>query len=413
MKSVTRIVALLVAVLTLMASMSMTLAAAKPSIANDFEWELIKLTNNERKKKGLKPLSANEAMQWRMDVRADELSRYFSHTRPDGSSCMTVFDGIKNVNHFGENVAAGYPTPADTIKEWMNSNNGHKENILYGGFSHIGIGYKKVENGYYGCYWAQGFVGDCDVTAMSCDITPVFDTTGKLLTTNATLILSCCHGTSYLPLVNATYSIGSKYYGKTTMTVKHDGKSYYMGAVVGYSDVYKGAWYYNDVLKAVDRELLFGTSTTKFEPYGNMTRAMLVEILYRMEGNPTVALYKSFTDVKSGNWYADSVSWAARKGVVAGITKTKFGPNQSITRQQIIAILYRYANMKGVNTKARKSLSNFTDYSKVSSYAKVPLQWANALGLLESKTGGKLQPAGNVTRGEICGILVGYLDFAE
>ena len=152
-----------------------------------------------------------------------------------------------------------------------------------------------------------------------------------------------------------------------------------------------------------------GTTTTTFSPDRSITRGMLVAILYRIEGNPPAGT-SSFTDVPSSQYYAKAVAWAQSTGVVSGITATAFGPDQNITREQLAAILYRYAQKKGLSTSARGDVSRFKDTSSISSYAGTAISWAVGEGILNGKGNSTLDPRGNATRAETAVMLKKFTD---
>ena len=139
------------------------------------------------------------------------------------------------------------------------------------------------------------------------------------------------------------------------------------------------------------------------------TRAMIVTMLHRLENEPTASA-AGFTDVASNTYYANAVAWAAANGVVTGVSETSFAPNDAITREQLAAILYRYAELKGYNVSASGSLSGYTDASQISSYATTAMQWANSTGLITGKTSTTLSPKGNATRAEVATILMRFCE---
>ena len=149
-------------------------------------------------------------------------------------------------------------------------------------------------------------------------------------------------------------------------------------------------------------------SANTFEPNTAMTRAMLVTVLWRYAGQPNEGT-NNFTDVKSDQWYTDAVAWAAHNGIVGGVGNNKFDPNGNITREQMAAILYRYANSNGIDTSARADLSSFPDGNKVSSYANDAIRWAVAEGLINGSDG-KLMPQGNATRAQVAAILMRFIE---
>ena len=141
-----------------------------------------------------------------------------------------------------------------------------------------------------------------------------------------------------------------------------------------------------------------------------MTRAMLVTVLYRLEGEPAVYGSNAFSDVAEGLWYSDAVLWAARNGIVTGYTNGEFGVNDNITREQMAAILYRYAQYKGYDVTDRDDLSGYADAPAISAYAVEALSWANAEGLVNGRTADTLAPAGTATRAEVAAIFHRFVE---
>ncbi len=172
-------------------------------------------------------------------------------------------------------------------------------------------------------------------------------------------------------------------------------------------DVGAKDWFHEAVDFAVERGLFGGMSPNTFEPNAPMTRAMLVTVLWRYEGEPK-APDNTFSDVKAGTWYSDAVSWASANGVVNGVGSNKFDPEGNITREQMATILYRYCSGKGIDTSKQGSLSGFPDVGKVSSYAKTALQWTVAEGIIGGSDG-KLLPQGNATRAQVATILMRFI----
>ena len=170
-------------------------------------------------------------------------------------------------------------------------------------------------------------------------------------------------------------------------------------------------WAKSAIESAVAKGLFAGTSPTTFHPDQAMNRAMLVTVLYRMEKEPTAeGDGKRFADVPAGAYYAKAVAWASDKGIVAGYSETQFGPGDTITREQLAVILNRYATYKGYNTSKTADLATFQDADQISEWARVPVQWANAMKLLNGRTSTTLAPKGSATRAEVAKILVTFLD---
>lgn len=176
-----------------------------------------------------------------------------------------------------------------------------------------------------------------------------------------------------------------------------------------FTDVHETDWFYNDVLFVYEEGLFAGTSDTTFSPNAAMNRAMLVTVLYRLEGEPAVSGRSGFSDVTFNSYYEDAVTWAADNGIVNGTSITTFSPNANVTREQMAAILYRYAQYKKYNTAASSSLNGFTDQASVSGYATASLEWAVAEKLVNGSAG-KLMPTGNATRAQVAAILHRFVE---
>ena len=176
-----------------------------------------------------------------------------------------------------------------------------------------------------------------------------------------------------------------------------------------FTDVRESDWFYEDVAFAYENGLFAGTSDTTFSPNASMTRAMLVTVLYRLEGQPAVNGRSGFSDVQYNGYYEDAVTWAADNGIVNGTSTTTFSPNANVTREQMAAILYRYAQYKKYNTAASSSLNGFTDHASVSGYAAASLEWAVAEKLVNGSAG-KLMPTGNATRAQVAAILHRFVE---
>ena len=175
-------------------------------------------------------------------------------------------------------------------------------------------------------------------------------------------------------------------------------------------DVPNTAWYYTFVGGAVNKKLMVGMQDFKFAPATEMTRAMLVTVLYSMEGKPATSNVSPFSDVKNTAWYASPIIWAADKNIVGGIGGGKFAPNDLITRQQVAAILYKYAIYKG---KAKdqtdlSSLSKFADEKQISGYARPAMSWAVSQGLMNGVTKTTLQPQGTCPRSQCATMMVAF-----
>ncbi len=177
-----------------------------------------------------------------------------------------------------------------------------------------------------------------------------------------------------------------------------------------FDDIAAGAWYESAVSYALEKGLFSGTSEKTFSPNGTMTRSMLVTVLWRMEGTPAAAAGSPFNDVESGKWYTDAVTWASSNGIVTGYGNGTFGVSDSVTRQQLAAILYRYASLKGMDVSASADISVYADASEVASWAKEPVAWTVKNGIINGVSGNKLSPSGTATRAQAAAMLMRFAD---
>ncbi len=189
------------------------------------------------------------------------------------------------------------------------------------------------------------------------------------------------------------------------------------GAGKKFVDVKEKDWFNGAVDKATAYGLFNGTSDTTFSPNTGMSRGMVAQVLYNLSGQTKYGLGTgTFTDVKSGQWYQDAVDWASKAGVVNGITETSFAPDRSVTREQLVTMLYRYAKAIGADTKTMTELTSFPDASKVSSYAQDAMKWAVANGFIGGRAqNGKdyIAPGGTASRAEVAAILTRFVEFLK
>ena len=177
-----------------------------------------------------------------------------------------------------------------------------------------------------------------------------------------------------------------------------------------FTDISEKDWFYGDVMFVYENGLMLGTSKPLFSPHGTVMRGMMATILWRMEGSPVPKGKNSFTDVEAGKWYADAITWTAENGIFAGYGKDKFGPDDPITREQLAAIFYRYADYKGYDLTVKGDLDKFKDADKITDYAKTAMQWAVGSGLVKGKSGNLLDPQGTATRAEIAAMLHRFIE---
>ncbi len=178
--------------------------------------------------------------------------------------------------------------------------------------------------------------------------------------------------------------------------------------VASFTDVASTAWYYDAVQYAALHGLMAGTGSDKFSPDSAMTRAMLVTVLYCLDGSPAVTGTNSFADVKDGQWYNQAVIWANQKGIVAGYGSGLFGTNDKVTRQQMATILYGYAQYKGYDATKTTELTAYTDTNKLTDWAQPAMKWAKGEGLIGGTSATTLSPTGNATRAQVATILMRF-----
>ena len=170
-------------------------------------------------------------------------------------------------------------------------------------------------------------------------------------------------------------------------------------------------WFHDATDFVLEKGLFVGTSDTTFEPNRAMNRAMLVTVLWRLEGKPVVPESKAFRDAPKGSWYADAVRWANANQVVAGYGNGLFGPHDPVSREQMVSILYRYAKSKGIDIdveEKKDSLTEFTDLGQVSNWALPGMKWAVAGGIIKGISPTTLQPSESATRAHVASIFMRF-----
>ena len=177
-----------------------------------------------------------------------------------------------------------------------------------------------------------------------------------------------------------------------------------------FDDVRRGDWFYDDVRYVYETGLMNGTANRIFAPSVSTTRAMIVTILWRLEGSPVVNFAMRFRDVVENVWYSEAVRWAAANGIVTGYTEQTFGPNDNIAREQLAAILHRYAKYKGLDVSAGEdtNILSFDDAQTISGYAVPAMQWACGAGLMQGSNR-KLLPTAQATRAQVAAMLHRFL----
>lgn len=254
------------------------------------------------------------------------------------------------------------------------------------------------------------FIGWQDKDGALIEISPLYEFTAKENTTLAAVFAKTTDPaptasptptptSSPTPTATPTPSPTSTSSPTPTPNIKHP-----------FIDVKDNAWYAQAVQYVYENGLMAGVSSTTFSPNSTTTRGQLVTILYRAEGGPEVNETVKFNDVPSGKWYSKAVSWASENGIVSGYGNGQFGPNDSVTREQMVTILRRYAESKQIDTNKKADLSNYTDYKAISTYAVAPMQWAVAEGIISGTSKTTLSPTGTSTRAQIAVVLKRFME---
>lgn len=174
-----------------------------------------------------------------------------------------------------------------------------------------------------------------------------------------------------------------------------------------FADVKSSSWFANAVVYVYNKGMMQGVADGQFGPNDKTTRGMIVTMLYRLEGEPGAGA-AGFSDVASGQWYSNAVAWASANAVVKGYETGAFGPNDAITREQLAAILYRFAQFKGYSVEAKGDLSGFADSAKVADWAEEAVQWAVGSGIINGNENNELAPGDNATRAEVAAMLMRF-----
>lgn len=401
-----------------------------------YAYDVINSVNALRRQNGLHELVIDDKLMETAMQRAVECSIYYSHTRPNDTSCLDIFP---TAAVRGENIAAGQSSSTAVMSDWTNSP-GHYANMVNGNYTNIGVGCFYTDGHYY---WAQSFTsgqatthiksGDIKVTAS----VPVSSNHFILKSNSNTISLkvgesvqlpvqlvnsgfyntattiqvkpSDCSFPSIVTLSGQPVTMTGKQTGSGTVTVRFGNgmsTSFYINVTSPYSDVTESSWCYDAVNWADSRGVIDSASQNTFGVSLPMSRGMTAMLLYRLEGSPTIARATFFTDVNAD--YAESVSWAASCGLMNGYGNNRFGPNDTLTREQMAAVLYRYAQYKGVNTSGRADISHYSDVKFVSGYAFEPIRWANYESLIAGTSATTLSPSKTITRAEAATIFMRF-----
>ena len=167
-------------------------------------------------------------------------------------------------------------------------------------------------------------------------------------------------------------------------------------------------WFYDAVAYVYENGIMAGTDETIFEPYMELDRTQAAQLFYNLEGKPAVTGDSTFSDVTSGHWAVDAITWAAQNDIVAGIGGGLYDPDSNVTREQFAVMLYKYARFKGYDLTATGDLTQFPDMDAISGWAETALSWANGNGLINGRENGTIDPKGSTIRAQAASILAHF-----
>lgn len=191
---------------------------------------------------------------------------------------------------------------------------------------------------------------------------------------------------------------------------ENDNKNNYFEERVKFKDVKQNTWYSESVNYVVNKKIMIGTSKDTFSPNSYTTRAMITMILYRLSGDEKPKYNNTFKDVKNDAWYTESINWALQNNIVTGITKDEFKPNDTLTRQQLVTILYNFAKTKTQINETKIDLDKYKDKDKISNYAINAMNWAVKNGILKGTKVDELSPNTGVTRAQMAVIIRRFME---
>jgi len=403
-----------------------------------YAYDVIESVNALRRQNGLHELSIDDKLMKIAMQRAAECSIYYSHTRPNDTSCLELFPSAAVR---GENIAAGQSSSAAVMSDWSNSP-GHYANMVNSDYTSIGVGCFYIDGTYY---WAQAFtsgpptshtkVGNLNSTVLVSVSSNHFilQSNSQLITvkigetvqlpiklintghynspTSIYAATSDCSYPSIITLSTQPLAITGKQPGSGSVTVKFENgmsTSYNICVASPYNDVLESDWYYDSVTWATSNSLVNGVSQSIFGASLPMSRGMTADFLYRLEGSPAVSWTSLFSDVNSN--HTTAINWVASCGLMSGYGNNKFGPTDTLTREQMATILYRYAQYKGIDTSQKADISRFSDSVDVSRYALDAMRWANGEGLVNGTSKTKLSPSKTITKAEAATIFMRFCE---
>lgn len=382
-------------------------------------------TNVERSRHGLSKFQTTNALNGAASTRAAELSRYYSHTRPNGSRWSGVLDayGI-DYRSAAENIAVGQKTPVEVVTAWMQSS-GHRENILSSKYSYMGAGYSYVSGTKYVHHWEQLFTGGVslsggtstfnvaptgltlDKSAITLAVNGTAKITGCPTPVYATAEITCTSSDTSVVKVTGTevgtVSVKGVGNGVAALTFRCGNYSKLVKVTVGsgssktaFFDVNPTSYYYNSVAWAVNKGIAAGYEDGSFRPNDTCTKTHALTFLWRAVGSPEVSCANPFSDVSSSAWYYKPVMWAYKNGIAGAESGTKFMPEKQCSRADIVTYIWRCEGSPRAYTNA-----GFNDISTLSQDARTAINWAAANGITNGVSETQFGPNQTVTRAQV------------
>lgn len=395
-----------------------TKAASRPYVfSHAEEANLLYCINLIRVLSGAEPLSSFAKLQSASDKRLEELPNYFNtgNERPDRREYTTVLDDYGIDWHWaGELPGRGYDTSFDYASAILDDRD-LVLSVCDSDYTHLGTSYGTHSST---PYYEVLFHGTC--SAHSIKLWNAKDTYyvpygSTLEDLDLYFEVRCDHGVSYFPFIDEMVTGFDKTKANViqNVTMRYHNVSYTFKVKVygmtNFVDVDPSQWYYDPIDYVHYNNIMTGLTPTTFGVNSPITRGQFATILYRLEGSPYSTKNNNFQDVPSGEYFYNPINWASSVNIVNGLTTTKFGPNESITREQMAVMMYRYANYLGCDTTKRAPLTSFRDAHMIGSYATDAISWAVAEGLINGLDSTTLGPLRTADRAQCAAIIQRFM----
>ena len=417
---------LLAVIILLCATMSPTASAASSS--EYYENAVLFWTNIERARHGLPALKAADALDSAADIRAAELARSFSHTRPNGSKWHTALSA-NGISYSGaaENIAAGQSDPCEAVSAWMNSD-GHRSNILSGKYTHLGVGYYYSSSSKYSQYWEQLFASasfsgsrgsfyvaptgvSADKSSLSIPVGGTAQLKGIPAPIYATSEITCVSSNPNVVKVTGTqvnvFTVKGAANGTATLTVKCGSYSCSVRVTVGngsvFTDTNPASPYYPAIVWASENGIAAGYGDGSFRPNETCTKAQSLTFLWRAEGSPQVSGTNPFSDVSSSSPYYKAILWAYRSGIAGAEYGSSFQPNRQCSRADMVLYIWRSAG----SPQGFKA-AGFSDISGLDAEHRAAIGWAVSEGIVTGYSDSIFKPNETCTRAHVVTFLYRY-----